>query len=609
MSDPTPQQLSAEQKSAVESRASALVVAASAGSGKTEVVARRVERILTDSLDESFKVLALSYTLKAADEISERMRRRLGGLQSRVDANTIHGFAHSLLRQYGTRIGLPVEPEVLTRQEDKAELLAQWLLGEGSQIPSDFGGVFDQLDVARARLKDAPYKAEWGAALSSSGAVDYAEMLTRAEELLSLKSARRQLAQLYGHVIVDEAQNLTPAQYSLLVALVGDPFGDGTTVPLMLVGDDKQSIVGFAGADPGLMSRFEREYGAERIELTQNFRSAQAIVELGETVAMSLSPGQTQVDAVTTYAAAGSVDAITTSDEESEGRAIARWVQSFLEDGISPTALAPGEAATVRPEEIAVLARSAAALRSTEGALRGAGISVAVASSPEDWLATTAAKVAYEFLALRSAVDHQSTWWQLQRLLKVDSAELNSIAGLSSTLESHSDRTLVAIAPTTRIEEPAAFVASLGEVSITDEVDQAVLADWEADVALLTSAWSAFEQRSEAVERTWGNFRLFISRQQRGDDLEPGVRLLTVHKAQGREYRAVALVGLNEGQLPDFRAQSPEEIQSELRAFYVAVTRASRVLLLSRAQSRKTRYGPRVAEPSQFLDFLMARDH
>lgn len=597
-------ELSDEQAAAVQSGDRAIVVVASAGSGKTEVAARRVERLLVESPGEAFRVLALSYTLKAADELRQRFQERLGELHKRVDANTVHGFAHSLLRMHGTRIGLPVEPEVLVRDEDRAELLARWLSTEGRPVPDDLVATLQQLDVARARLSMSPLLGEWVAALESSGALDYASMLERATELLGLKSAYRQMRRLYGHVIVDEAQNLTPAQYQLLTALVGAP---GDHVSTMVIGDDKQSIVSFAGADPELISRFADEYRATRFELRQNFRSAEAIVAVGDSVASRLGQAPFSVVRDTKYAAAGQIEIHEAANEHAEGEAVARWVTRLLAGGLPAAALAPGESSVVRPDDIAVLARSAAALRPTDVALKSAGYTPAMASSSDDWLTTLPAKVTFELVALNSASGHQSTHWQLSRLLGVGEDEVTTPALVAEALQGHDDPGVRALVPLCSITQPSLFISSAASLNPPDDADDQTLASWEADFSQLSEAWHSFTRQTDRVEQTWGNFRLHVSREQRGDDLAPGVRLLTIHKAQGREYRAVAVVGLNNGQLPDFRATTVEEQTAELRTFYVAVTRASRVLLGTRARSRQTRYGPRSTDPSPFLEYLRAR--
>lgn len=230
-----------------------------------------------------------------------------------------------------------------------------------------------------------------------------------------------------------------------------------------------------------------------------------------------------------------------------------------------------------------------------------------MSSSPDDWLATLPGKVAFEIIALRSASSHKSTHWQLSRLLDVDDDEVTAPAPVAKALEAHEDPGVRALVPLCSIEQPAEFIAAATSLDPPAGVDGQALASWEADFGQLVDAWHAFAQQTNHVEQTWGNFRLYVSRQQRGDDLAPGVRLLTIHKAQGREYRAVAVVGLNDGQLPDFRAASRDDQVAELRTFYVGVTRASRVLLVSRARSRETRYGPRSTEPSPYLSYLEAR--
>lgn len=598
-------QLSDEQAAAVQSNDRAIVVVASAGSGKTEVAARRVERLLVQSPGEAFRILALSYTVKAADELRQRFQERLGDLHKRVDTNTVHGFAHSLLRMHGTRIGLPVEPEVLVRDEDRAELLARWLSTEGRPLPDNLVAALQRLDVARARLSTTPLLGEWAAALESAHALDYSSMLERATELLELKSAYRQLRRLYGHVIVDEAQNLTPAQYQLLTALVGTP--DEDHVSMMVVGDDKQSIVSFAGADPKLISRFADEYRATRFELRQNFRSAEAIVAVGDLVASRLGQTPTSVVRATKYAATGQIEIHDASDEHAEGEYVARWATRLLLEGLPAAALAPGESSAVRAEDLAVLARSATTLRPVEVALMAGGYTPAMASSPEDWLATLPAKVVFELVALNSASGHRSTHWQLSRLLGVGESEVTTPALVAEVLQAHDDPSIRALVPLCSIRQPSEFIAAAARLNPPAEADDQTLASWEADFSQLAQAWRSFALQTDRVEQTWGNFRLHVLRQQRGDDLAPGVRLLTIHKAQGREYRAVAVVGLNDGQLPDFRATSADERAAELRTFYVAVTRASRMLLVTRARSRRTRYGPRSTDPSPFLEYLGAR--
>ncbi|MDQ3680242.1 MAG: ATP-binding domain-containing protein [Actinomycetota bacterium] len=221
-------------------------------------------------------------------------------------------------------------------------------------------------------------------------------------------------------------------------------------------------------------------------------------------------------------------------------------------------------------------------------------------------MSTLAGKVAYEIVALRSATGHQSTHWQLARLLEVDEAAVTSTEQLADALGANADSGLRVLAPLCAIDAPADFIATLARIEMPSETGDQWLASWDADCRLLIDAWQSFVQQADVVEQTWGNFRLHVSRQQRGDDLAPGVRLLTIHKAQGREYRAVAVLGLNDGQLPDFRATSEEDQLAELRTFYVAVTRAARVLLVTRAKSRDTRYGARASNRSPYLGFLQS---
>jgi DNA helicase-2/ATP-dependent DNA helicase PcrA len=584
-------QLNDLQHEAVSSRSRSLVVVAGAGSGKTEVVARRVERLLLESVQEDYRVLAVSYTVKAADELRDRLASRLGDLHRRVEADTVHGFALSLLRQHGTRIGLPLEPEVLSRDEDRYELLASWLSQQGDSALPDPASTFREIDLARARQQDAPYMNEWRDALASVGALDFPAMLDRAIELMESPIVRRALRSVFEHVVVDEAQNLTYAQYQLLTMIIGTPGTDQMKV--MVVGDERQSIVGFAGADSTLISRFAREYGATRIELNTNYRSAKAIVDLSRSVAaaMRMPHGDVKVE----FPAIGSVHVHAFPSESSEAAGVALWIQNLLVSGLDPHSLAPGEAASVTAEQIAVLGRSAAVLRPTREALGSLGIPSASASTPAEWVTSPPGQAVLESIAIRSTSNPFASRRRLALLCGHDPD--STWQSLADELRLSNDPDIARLSQVAEAETPSELITTLDEI----EIDAP---DWSDDVAQLRGAWASFVDRTPVAARSFAEFRQHIARTQRGDSMDPGVRLLTVHKAQGQEFRAVAVVGCNEGQFPDFRASSADGLLAELRTFYVAVSRPARSLLLTRSKSRQTRFGPKPTEPSQFLSYV-----
>lgn len=590
--------LSPEQQAAVDSNAQALVVVASAGSGKTEVVARRIQRLLLADPEGSGRVLALTYTVKAADELRARLDTRLGALAHRVVCETIHGFAHSLLRTHGTRIGLPLEPELLARDEDRVELFRSWLGDRGDAEPEDLKSRLAGFDLARAKGERREGLDDWLQALDDNGALDYPALLARATDLLDVASARRQIRRLYTSIVVDEAQNLTKAQYDLVTRLGSDQ-GE-VIIPTMLVGDDKQSIVSFAGADSHLIGTFAEAFAAERHELHTNFRSATVLATASSKVASALGH---PVGEEAAFAAPGMIDVEALATEAEEGERVAAWVEGLLESGLPQAALSDEEHNSLRAEDIAVLSRSAAGLRSVASALAEREVPFALSSTPNDWLTTVAGRATLEVVSLKAAPDHHSTYWELGRLLGADPAEESVEAVRDAFLESE-DQLIGAIAGVIDLEDVAELVPFLRGVELPTGVDDAEAANWQADVLQLSTSWAQFDGLAARSELTWANFKLHCSRAQRGDDLTAGVRLLTVHKSQGREYAAVAVVGLNDGQFPDFRATSDSALRDELRTFYVAITRPRRVLFLTRAEVRDTRYGPRSTQPSRFLPIV-----
>ncbi len=593
-------ELTPDQAKIVECDASAILVVAGGGTGKTEVVARRIERLVNER-SSTTSVLALTYTTKAATELQDRIRDRLGDRDGYVEAKTIHKFAHSLLIQFGTHIGLPPNVEVLSRLEDRVELLMQWLEGMNLARPGDVRATFNLLDLGRARLEEPPLLKEWDAALNSTGAVDYASMLSRAAELLVITPIHRTTAGRYGHVVVDEAQNLTPSQYRLLRLLIGQPGTSSRRISTMLVGDEKQAVIEFAGGDPHLMEEFGTQYKAERFELRENFRSARDIAKLSDTVATSLGSSRSKRSPSIRYPASGRVDRHEAAGEAEEGRYVAGWTRRLLDDGIPTDRLAPGERSQLRPEDIAVLARSSAVLTYTQRALRRMGIETATASSSDSWLSTDSGRAIRALIDLHANPGYRAARRQASRTLKIQCEDLTSMSELALRLEEGA--CFGQLAPICRMTGPESLLDTLHKVSPVESDNLEKCAAWDADVRLIEDTWREFADRTHTSSRTWAAFSQHVMWAQRGRPMDPGVRLLTVHKSQGREFRAVAVVGLNQGQFPDFRATTDEALQAELRIFYVAVTRPSRMLLLTRARTRNGRYGPYHPQPSEFVDW------
>ncbi len=605
-------ELTDEQQAVVDSNAPALVVMAPAGTGKTETLTRRTERFVNDPASGHARVLVVTYTTRAANEFTERLRDRIGSLMRRVTADTVHGFSQTLLATHGSHVGLPSDFQVLANDADRADLLSSF---DSSWRAEDCAGLFRELDLARARGNEHPQLRNWRDALDDRGAVDFSEMIAKAVEVLRIPAVATTVRGIYGLVIVDEAQNLTQQQYSLIAALIGQQVTSGVPlVPTTLLGDPNQSVTGFAGGDGKLMERFATEYGAKRLTLNRNFRSSRRLALLERQVSQQLGLGNGRAEDRSQCAAEGVLLCREFDDEGAETAFVADWATSLLAEGLPAQAVSAGEPNGLHAEDIAVLARHAASLGATFEALADRGHDVAHVHKDNFLMSSPLGAVTLELLRFRSERHHMSAASALHRehgialaaaggKVPVD-VDVPSADALRSAASPHVEL----LVPLLRAESPSAFVASLEDCQLPQAEQAALLASWTADRKLISDAWSEFANTTSVAERSWTRFALHFERTARDRDLGPGIRLLTAHKAQAREFKAVAVVGMNDGQFPDFRATSREAKQAELQTFYVAATRASRVLMLTRARERPTRYGSRSTDPSPYLGFVQESD-
>ena len=311
--------LNADQKRAVTHGEGPLLVVAGAGTGKTQVVTRRIAWLIATGRAKPSEILALTFTDKAAEEMQARVDRLVPYGYTDTVISTFHAFGDRVIREHALELGLPSEPRVLSRPETVIFLAERLFrldideyrpLGNPTRFLAALATLFSRLkdedvspaafaahaarlaneedsgaadDPARdARLETARRQAELAGAyaryqelLGEAGAIDFGDQVALALRLLrEHPAARAELQARFRYVLVDEFQDVNRAQAEL-VALVAEPRRN-----IAVVGDDDQSIYRFRGAATGAIVDFlDRFRGARTIVLRRNYRSRAGILD------------------------------------------------------------------------------------------------------------------------------------------------------------------------------------------------------------------------------------------------------------------------------------------------------------------------------------------
>lgn len=540
--------LDERQLEAVQALRGPVVVLAGAGTGKTRVITHRIAHGVDTGAYSPGRVMAVTFTAKAAGEMRGRLRAL--GVDG-VSARTFHAAALAQLNYFWPTLAGDTAPGVV---DNKVRLLAHAADGIG-------------LDPDTPTLRDVASEIEWRkvsmlgidayAAARPNGVgrltVERVVDLHRAYE--KLKDERRQLDfedvllacagmleaephvaravhEQYRHFTVDEFQDVSPLQHRLLELWLGD------RRDLCVVGDASQTIYSFAGAEARYLLEFaSRHDDAHVVRLETNYRSDASILAVANEL-MRDRPGALQLRAEPHRAVADERPTVTAfEDDEEEARGVAARIAEQIAAGIDP-------------RRIAVLYRAHAQSAELVRALADAGIATTVLGGRRFF---DLPEVRQGIMALRGA----------------------SVAPMQGGL----------------VDTVRGVLRSLG---LTDEPPPAggALRDaWEARAALLRLAEEAPEGTSL---RTFTDELAARAKAQH----EPALRtvtLATIHAAKGLEWDHVHLVGLAEGLLPISYATTFEAVDEERRLAYVGITRAARTLSLSWAR------GVRERAPSRFL--------
>lgn len=631
-------QLTIIQKEAAQWDVGPMLVLAGPGSGKTRVLTCRIAHILDSSRDKNFRILALTFTNKAADEMRTRVMTYVPGLEGRLFLGTFHSFCADVLRQHGTHLGISPDFQIYSQDADLLAVLDDAV--ERAKKESDVISNLDRktLPVIK-RLKSSLISPEnchqvfedprlgkrmsfvypaYEAELAKRNALDFDSLILRTHELFTRFPAfARRYRIVYPYICIDEFQDTNHAQYALIRALTEDQHKN-----VFVVADDDQIIYQWNGASHKRIVEFTNNYSATVLQLPVVYRCPPEIVELAnnlirhnflrssskqplEAFRSSSRPRQDTVRLLPAFA-----------DAEAEAAGIARDIKKRHSRHL---------------DSVVVLGRSRRLLEGAKQACQSEGLPAVIAQRKDEF---TSAPFIWLHSILRLANDRQSrscletvcgAFAQLTGV-RVDPDDVITEAQASNRdYLQHWIKYVLSEGATDAdgdsiIKQTSRF---LGEGRDFRGFSRLAL-NWFSDLVQAqqetgsdptVETFSGYEEErsvwetltreiteSLGADTTLGAFLQELQMRSKEPPPKAGtVVLLTIHGAKGKEFAHVYLIGLVDDELPSFQSKqkgdrSPE-MEEERRNCFVAITRASETLTLSYAQ----RYRGWRKQPSRFL--------
>lgn len=616
--------LNPKQREAVEYCDGPELVLAGAGSGKTRVLTSKIAYLISEKDVPPRRILALTFTNKAAREMRDRVEEMIGGDFKGMEVSTFHAYGLRFLFRYRdalSALGYPPSFAVFDREDSKGVI--KNAIKELDENPGMWD-VRDTLDrISKAKTEANPVTREpalkgrmlhmyeaYNKALVSLGALDFDDLLVLPLHILAtnrevLKRERERIE----WVLVDEYQDINRPQYLLLRCLVDD------SRKIMVVGDPDQSIYGWRGADMSMILNFEKDFrGAEVITLSQNYRSTSNILN-GANAVIKNNRDRYPKDLWTDSVEGAKIEIYRTRSDTDEASWVCEKIDSLRDMGYSYG-------------EMAILYRMSALGRGVESALFENGLPYRVVRGMPFY---SKLEVKDVISMLRLAVNPRDTV-ALERIANVPRRGLGkkSLEKLSELLEAlegepaevwdEIERTaggLKGRSADGAVELAGNMKALLGFSDDAGAAVRFILNEQGYEDYLRNEYPDDCEDRVDNVRELLSVMKgdkkelaLFLTEiilqtdQDVQDDTADAVNLLTLHAAKGLEFPVVFMVGMDDGIFPDARATriyGDGDLSEERRLCYVGMTRARERLFMSSASRRMLFGGVQMNKQSRFV--------
>jgi DNA helicase II / ATP-dependent DNA helicase PcrA len=636
--------LNEPQRQAVLHTNGPLMIIAGAGSGKTRVLTHRITNLMEKRVD-AFRIMALTFTNKAAGEMRNRIEKLVGTEARNLWMGTFHSIFARILRFEADKIGYTSNFSIYDTDDSKAlvkSILKERNLDDKTYKPAS---VFNRISSLKNKLisykeynQNGSYyeddrarnQPEFGKIYETyqrrcfqANAMDFDDLLYITNVLFrDFPEVLQKYQQKFQYLLIDEFQDTNYAQY-LICKRLSEKHRN-----ICVVGDDAQSIYAFRGADIQNILNFERDYSElQVIRLEQNYRSTKTIVEAANSV-IAKNQKQLKKNVWTDNEAGQLIKVVKAVSDSEEGRIVA---DTIFEEKVN---------FGLHNLDFAILYRTNAQSRAMEEALRKKNIKYRVIGG----LSFYQRKEIKDLIAyMRYSVNHQDEE-AFKRIINLpkrgigDSTveKIVTLAGENNTsvwgIISHI-KTLLAGRAVSAIEDFVKMIQNFADTAqIKDAYTTATmiakqsgilkelyddktiegLARYENVQELLNAIKEFTDNPENQADKSLSVFlqqvSLLTSADDNKDDDPDKVTLMTIHAAKGLEFKHVFVVGMEENLFPSqMMLASRQDLEEERRLFYVAVTRAEKKLTLTYATTRYYYGRLQNCEPSRFLAEIDAK--